>query len=41
MNLIAIELPAARMALTRKSLEFLDAALGIVTTSDCLQIVAD
>jgi hypothetical protein len=29
------------MALTRESLEFLDAALGVVTTSDGLQIIAD
>jgi hypothetical protein len=40
-NLITVEAPAARVALTRKLLEFLDAALGIVPASDCLQVVAD
>ncbi len=41
MNLVPIEAPAARMALTRKLLELLNAAFGIVSARNCLQIVAD
>src|ERR1700722_5165101 len=40
-NLIAVEAPSAGMSLAGELLEFLDAALGIVPTSDCLQVVAD
>ena len=40
-NLIAVEAPSAGMSLAGELLEFRDAALGIVPTSDCLQVVAD
>jgi hypothetical protein len=39
MNLVPIEAPASRVALTRESPEFLDAALGIVSARERLQIV--
>jgi len=41
MNLVAIEAPAARMAFTGKTPEFFDAALGVVSASYGLQVVAD
>jgi len=41
MNLVSIEAPTARVALTRETSELLDAALGIVSPSDGLQVIAD
>jgi len=41
MNLVSIEPPAARVALTRELLKLLNAALGIVSASDRLQVIAD
>jgi hypothetical protein len=41
MNLVSIEAPAARVAMAREALEFLDASLRIVAASQLLQIVAD
>src|SRR4051794_303545 len=40
-NLVPVESPAVRMAMARKTLEFLDAALGIVPASYRLQVIAD
>ncbi len=41
MNLVSIEAPTAGVALAGKPFEFLDAALGIVSASNRLQVVAD
>ena len=41
MNLVSIEAPALRVALTRNPLEFFDAALRIAAASQRLQVVAD
>src|SRR5271170_4763665 len=41
MNLVAVEAPAAGVALTGKTPELCDAAFGIVPTGDGLQVVAD
>jgi len=41
MDLVPVEAPAAGMALAGETLEFFDAALGIVSASDGLQVVAD
>src|ERR1700674_5242020 len=41
MNLVSIEPPAARVALTRELLKLLDAALGIVSAGYGLQAIAD
>jgi len=41
MNLVSIEPPAARVALTRELLKLLNAALGIVSAGYRLQIIAD
>src|SRR5260370_34868491 len=41
MNLVPVELPAARVALTGEALELFDATLGVVSADDGLQVVAD
>src|SRR3982074_1982826 len=41
MNLVAIEVPAAGGAASREALEFFDAALGVISAGDGLQVVAD
>src|SRR5216684_220824 len=41
MNFVAIEAPAAGVAASREALEFFDAALGIVSAGNGLQVVAD
>lgn len=41
MNLIAIKLPPARITLSGKALELLDALFGIVSARQLLQIVAN
>jgi len=41
MDLISIEAPAARVAAPGEALEFLDASLGIVPSSESLEVVAD
>ncbi len=41
MNLVSIEPPAARVALTRELLKLLNAALGIVSAGYGLQVIAD
>lgn len=40
MDLVSVETPAARISLSRKSLEFRNALLGIVAASYPLQVVA-
>lgn len=39
MNLVPIEAPSARVPLTRETIELRNASLGIVPTSDSLQVV--
>jgi hypothetical protein len=41
MNFVAIKAPAAGVALTGEALELCDAALGVVSAGDGLQVVAD
>src|SRR5260370_16054190 len=41
MNFVAIEAPAAGVAASRETIEFFDAALGVVSAGDGLQVVAD
>ena len=41
MNLVAVEAPAVRMALTRETLELLNATFGIITACHRLQVVTD
>jgi len=41
MNLVAIEAPTARVALTGKLLKLLDAAFGVIAGGDRLQVVPD
>jgi hypothetical protein len=41
MRLVTIESLAVRVARTRQTLELLDAALGVVGTSQFLQIIAN
>jgi hypothetical protein len=40
-NFVAVEAPSAGMALSREAFEFFDAALGIVSADDGLQVVAN
>lgn len=41
MDFFAVEAPAAGVAASGKALEFFDAALGIISAGDSLQVVAD
>ena len=41
MDLVAIEAPAARVTSARKMLEFFDTSLGMVSTGQLLQVVAN
>jgi hypothetical protein len=41
MNLVAVETPSARVALSGKFPELLDAPLGIIAASQPLQIITD
>jgi hypothetical protein len=41
MNFVSIELPALRIALPRKAIEFFNASLRIVTAREFLKIISD
>jgi hypothetical protein len=40
-NLVAVEAPATGISLSGEALELFNAALGIIATSNCLQIIAN